>query len=160
MCRAVLSSFVREVLNARKTAVLGAALLLSSIVSVPANANSLVISFPGDPSVSVSVTETPDGSLEFVVDQSNPNGLVADLRGLFLHINDESLISGLTVNGAVITSSQLSVNGVNNLGEGANVNGIGDESPPQGKRESRSRFVGFDCGLVTLGCVVTTAPLF
>ena len=85
---------------------------------------SLIFTFPGNPALRITVTEAPDGNLNFVVEQSSPNGSVGDLRGLFFHIGDESLLSGLVVVGDDVTSSDFSANEVKDLGGGANVKGL------------------------------------
>lgn len=47
----------------------------------------------------------------------------ADLRGAFMHISNEALLSALIVTGADVTDTQLNANRVNDLGQGANIKG-------------------------------------
>jgi hypothetical protein len=49
-------------------------------------------------------------------------GAQADLRGLFLNVSDESLLPGLLISGANVTSFLKSAHGVTNLGGGVNSN--------------------------------------
>lgn len=63
--------------------------------------------------------EEVGGDIQVTVNVVEPFG---DLRGLFFNIADDALLSGLTVNGADITSSLFGPNGsVSNLGGGNNV---------------------------------------
>ncbi len=67
------------------------------------------------------------GNIEVTVDViSNP--YIGDLRGVFMHIQDESLISGLTLVGGIdITQSVFGpADGVSNLGGGNVINGSGN----------------------------------
>lgn len=50
-------------------------------------------------------------------------GSFADLRGLFLHVKDESILDGLKVEGNYITQFVKQANSVLDLGGGSNVNG-------------------------------------
>ncbi|MCU0526605.1 MAG: PEP-CTERM sorting domain-containing protein [Elainella sp. Prado103] len=55
------------------------------------------------------------------------DGFFADLRGLFLHIQDESLLSGLQITGDNITKVIKQANSVSDLGQGNNINGSGGD---------------------------------
>lgn len=74
--------------------------------------------------VSVLVEQLSD-DLKFTVSVVNPLVKTGDLRGIFFHIADTSLLSGLAAVGANVTELQKSANGVNNLGMGANINPLG-----------------------------------
>ena len=65
------------------------------------------------------------GDVKFTVEVV-PNPNIGDIRGVFFHISDESLLSGLSVLGADITDEQIGpANTVINLGGGNNLNGGG-----------------------------------
>lgn len=74
--------------------------------------------------VTVLVEELDDGTLRFTttVDDTG-GGEIADIRGIFFDLADESLIGSLSVAGADVTDSQFAVDGVQDLGNGANLNG-------------------------------------
>ena len=76
--------------------------------------------------------EEVGGDVKFTitVDPAGPNntGNIADLRGIFMHISDETLLSNITATGADVTDQQYSANNVINLGNGANLNGDGTQS--------------------------------
>lgn len=92
-------------------------------------ARSLEFFIAGEPGAKVTVTEAADGSLVFkveVVDQISGGGDavdIADLRGLFFHVADESLLGGLVVTGADVTQARAEADGVSNLGAGVNMEG-------------------------------------
>lgn len=76
----------------------------------------------GDPAnASVTLSALEEGKIEFFVAVSE--GTVADLRGLFFNISDQSLVNGLSVSGIDVTDSQFAINSVSNLGGGVNMNG-------------------------------------
>ena len=64
--------------------------------------------------------EAIPGSIKITAEVMSPQ---ADLRGIFFHISDESLISGLSVDGSDVTDWEFIANSVTNLGGGANLNG-------------------------------------
>jgi hypothetical protein len=76
---------------------------------------------PGQPSVLVSVSETPTGALLFELTVLGP--LVADLRGLFFDVADPTLLASLSVEGDDVTTSRAG--SVSDLGSGVNMNGSG-----------------------------------
>ena len=83
--------------------------------------------FGSDP-VELDVTiEDLGNDLKFSVDvvPESVMGNIADLRGVFLDIADESLLSGLSFSGADITNSNFDANDVINLRGGNNLNGGG-----------------------------------
>ena len=84
---------------------------------------SMTFTIPGNPSVIVNVTEA-GGDLKFDLSLSSPTGKVADFRGLFFHVADESLLSGLSVSGSAVTDRAIAANKVADLGNGANVQGV------------------------------------
>ena len=52
-------------------------------------------------------------------------GIQGDLRGFFFNVVNPNLLSDLAISGPHVTSTQLSLNGVSNLGNGANINPAG-----------------------------------
>lgn len=75
--------------------------------------------------IEVFLTELPDGSVKIDVSVADDSAKVGDLRGLFFHVADEDKIRGLTVTGDDVTDSQFSEDRVKDLGNGANVSGLG-----------------------------------
>jgi hypothetical protein len=64
------------------------------------------------------------GEIEIRIEVSaDPN--IGDLRGVFLDIADDTLLSGLSATGADVVDARFAAMGVSNLGNGANVNGDG-----------------------------------
>lgn len=84
--------------------------------------------FTGDPlSVSIDVDSASDpGNLVITLSIAG-DGTIGDLRGVFFQVSNESLLSGLSVMGDGVTSSQFLANEVINLGNGSNLKG--GESP-------------------------------
>jgi hypothetical protein len=84
--------------------------------------------FTGDPlSVSIAVDSASDpGNLVITLSIAG-DGMIGDLRGVFFQVSNESLLSGLSVMGDGVTSSQFLANEVINLGNGSNLKG--GESP-------------------------------
>ncbi len=122
---------------------------------VPVSALSFVIgnTEDGNPDVRVTITED-SGDLEFVltVIAGSGTGFIADLRGLFFDIDAslEGLLGGLSASGEHINVTQFEANAVNDLGNGANINGdgpkktdIGVEIGTQGKAENDIQATGF-----------------
>ena len=68
----------------------------------------------------VEVTQAADGDLKFTVTLLDPNS--SDLRALFFNVTDNSLLSGLSVDGPDVTD--FATGNVTDLGDGANVNGL------------------------------------
>ena len=64
--------------------------------------------------------EFTPGRIQVTVESIEP---LVDIRGIFFHVTDESLLSGMTVAGNDATDSQFVANSVINLGQGANLNG-------------------------------------
>lgn len=79
-----------------------------------------------NPTVWVSVTENPDGTLAFNVTQEG--GIVGDLRGLFFDVNavsDGTLAKSLSISGVTATSTlKTGDDSIKDLGSGANMNGL------------------------------------
>jgi hypothetical protein len=75
----------------------------------------------GDTQAEITLVEQADGSIQVTVTAvADPDtGYIGDLRGVFFHIADESLISTLSITGANVTDSQFAANSVINLGGGA-----------------------------------------
>ncbi|WP_206030150.1 Ig-like domain-containing protein, partial [Roseomonas sp. AR75] len=78
----------------------------------------------GGPGVRITVVQTEDGKLQ-VTAALNAGPVVGDLRGLFFHLGDESLLGGLSVTGSTspVGTVQQAANGVSNLGGGVNMAG-------------------------------------
>ncbi len=92
----------------------------------------LGLNYGSDPiEVVVDVTEVAGDLLFNTEIDATMSGNIADLRGLFFHISDESLLSGLNASGTEVENQEYAANSVNNLGQGANVNGgiINDSGP-------------------------------
>ncbi|MDJ0619255.1 MAG: PEP-CTERM sorting domain-containing protein [Calothrix sp. MO_192.B10] len=107
----------------------GGALVSSGLLS--ANAASIsgsVSPFTGDPAkVDLLVQDITGGvQVTATVDQSVS---IADIRGIWFDISDNSLVGSLSIAGSDVTQVQQIVNGVNNLGGGANLNGGGTFAP-------------------------------
>lgn len=72
----------------------------------------------GEPGALVTVSETPAGTLTFdvkvtdVISSSKDAPDIADLRGLFFHVSDETLLSGLKVTGRDVTTYIATANKV------------------------------------------------
>ncbi|MCP5364452.1 MAG: hypothetical protein H6905_04355 [Hyphomicrobiales bacterium] len=79
----------------------------------------------GEPSVTVTVTEM-DGQLEFALTVNEADGAIGDLRGLFFHVADPSVLEGLSVTGDDVTDSAFSADRVSNLGNGCTMKGEAD----------------------------------
>jgi hypothetical protein len=88
---------------------------------------SITFTIPGKLGLGVQVTavENENGNLDFTVDVPGSAIHVADLRGLFFQIFDESDLAGLKILGGdgLITGTQIKPNGVIDLGNGNNLNG-------------------------------------
>ena len=84
--------------------------------STPLRAVDLFIN--GEPGALITVSETPEGALAFtvkvtdVISSSADVPDIADLRGLFFHVSDEALLSGLKVNGSDVTDYRTEPNRV------------------------------------------------
>jgi len=79
---------------------------------------------PGNPGVAVNVTETAEGGLLFKV-TVEPNGKnVADLRGLFFQIGNESLAKTLSAKGEWVSGFEGAEDAISNLGGGVNTEGV------------------------------------
>jgi hypothetical protein len=87
----------------------------------------------GSPGVLVSARENA-GNIDFTIDVLDTATLIADLRGLFFHL-DESFLTGLKITNtsALLTDIRIGANSIIDLGNGANMFG----TVPQ----------GFDLGL-------------
>lgn len=79
---------------------------------------------PGNPTVSVTVTEQDDGTLRFTVTVEANGKNVADLRGLFFHISDEDLASTLYAKGEWVSGFEGAEDKIDDLGKGATVSGV------------------------------------
>jgi len=83
----------------------------------------------GEPGALVTVTETPEGTLTFnvkvtdVISNSKDAPDIADLRGLFFHVSDQSLLPGLTVTGPNVTTYRVDANKVMQVEGDVNLSG-------------------------------------
>lgn len=75
--------------------------------------------------VAITLTELSDGSIRFDVEVPAESRKIGDLRGLFFHLSDESKIPTLAVSGDAVTDASFREDRVSDLGNGANVNGLG-----------------------------------
>lgn len=82
----------------------------------------IVFTLPGFPGVQITATEV-DGKIVFQVDVIDSNES-ADLRGLFLHL-DESELTGLTITSdeVLLTEWRVGANSIIDLDDGANMRG-------------------------------------
>jgi hypothetical protein len=85
----------------------------------------LTFTLAGGPGIRITVVQTLDGKLQ-VTAALNPSAVVGDLRGLFFHVADESLLGGLSVTGgtSAIGTVRQGANAVSNLGGGVNMLGV------------------------------------
>jgi PEP-CTERM motif len=105
--------------------VLGAGAASATVIEATAS------SFTGDRlSVSLKVDDAAvPGDLVITLKVEGPGSTLADLRGFFVHVANESLLSGLTVTGPDVTSSSFLANAVAGVGPGNNLNGGGSPCP-------------------------------
>ncbi|NET78520.1 PEP-CTERM sorting domain-containing protein [Okeania sp. SIO1F9] len=94
--------------------------------------------FGSDP-VKLKVTlEDIGNDIKFTVDvlqeMANGTGNIADLRGLFFDIADDTLLPGFSVTGADVTNQIFDANNVIDLGQGVNLNGAGNQNFDAGVR--------------------------
>jgi hypothetical protein len=78
---------------------------------------------PGKSDIQVVLTEQSDGSI--LVDLQALGGNPADLRGLFFDVQHSSILSRLQFAGTDIRSTLVADDGVDDLGQGANMKGHG-----------------------------------
>jgi Ca2+-binding RTX toxin-like protein len=91
----------------------------------------------GEPGALVTVTETPEGTLTFkvkvtdVISNLKDAPDIADLRGLFFHVSDETLLPGLTVTGSHVTAYRVDANKVMQVDNDVNMSGeVGKSAGP------------------------------
>ncbi|MEP4037582.1 hypothetical protein [Pseudophaeobacter sp.] len=79
----------------------------------------------GDPSVTVEVTQTPQGQLFIKLEPTSYDGEVADVDGLFFNMSDDATVDGLNFfpdeNALPVTGHAAEANAVNSLDDGATV---------------------------------------
>jgi len=131
--------------------------------ALAASVTTTLTPFTGDlASVSVTFDDSAvAGSLVLTVQVNDPPA-IADLRGLFLHVADESLLGGLSITGADVGTTQFSANGVSNLGGGNNLNGGGSPCACDIGIEIGSPGIGSDdlqTTTITIGHVTETLDL-
>jgi VCBS repeat-containing protein len=83
---------------------------------------SLVFAVEGTVSALITVTEV-GGDLVFNVQLTSDTGTIGDLRALFFDVNNEALLSGLSVTGVDVTDSAFGANTIKTLGGDANISG-------------------------------------
>lgn len=86
----------------------------------------------------VTLTEMADGSIQVTVKVLDTSGQIGDLRGVFFDIGDESLLSGMTIDGTDIGATQIEANSVKKVSGDVNLNG-----------ETIKEFDAFDAGAET-----------
>lgn len=108
-----------------------AALPFAFALALAENASATVIqttatSYAGDPAeVALSIDDAAvPGSLVITLAVSGPGETIADLRGFFLHVVDESLIAGLSVAGPDVSGSRFLANAVSGVSNGKYFNSI------------------------------------
>ncbi len=80
----------------------------------------------GNPALGVSVLVQQFGDeLKFEISMTEPLVNIGDLQGIFFHVSDTGLLSGLTSAGTDVTGSQYGADSVNSLGGGVNTSGLG-----------------------------------
>ncbi|MXQ10803.1 calcium-binding protein [Microvirga makkahensis] len=91
----------------------------------------------GEPGALVTVTETPEGNLNFrvrvidVISSSADVADIADIRGLFFHVSDETLLSSLKVSGPDVTTYVSSADRVMTVEKDATMEGeVGKSAGP------------------------------
>jgi hypothetical protein len=103
------------------------------------------------PTVQVTITENPDGTLTFEVTQLASGGYFGDLRGIFFDVRDENLIGSLLIlnsSGGPLTEVRTGNDNVTDLGGGANMNGLlGTVDPANSVPGAEGN--GYDMGLET-----------
>jgi hypothetical protein len=120
---------------AHRVHALGVTCLLALLLPFATNAAAAVIqstasAFTGDPLlVTVTIDDGADPGNLVITLSVDDDGRIGDLRGFFANVTDESVLSGLSVTGALVTSSQFSADGVINLGGGSNLQGGGSPCP-------------------------------
>ncbi|NIX76352.1 calcium-binding protein [Microvirga terricola] len=83
----------------------------------------------GEPGALITVTETAAGELNLnvrVTDViSGPKDLpdIGDLRGLFFHVSDESLLKGLSISGSDVSAYKIGANAIMQVDGDVNMNG-------------------------------------
>lgn len=83
----------------------------------------------GEPGVHITVVETGNGTLEFkvkvidIVASADDTPQIADLRGLFFHIDNENLLGDLRISGQDIKKYDIARNDVSKIGD-VNMNGV------------------------------------
>jgi len=86
--------------------------------------------FTGDPiSVAVTIDDASDPGNLVITLAVESGATTGDLRGFFAQVDDESLLSGLSVSGAQVTGSRFAADSVIDLGQGSNLNGGGSPCP-------------------------------
>lgn len=73
-------------------------------------------------------------------DDPDATGQIGDITGLFFNVGDDSLLDGMTVTGDDVTGSKFAAGSVNDLGNGANMEGAQDG-------ETGETANGFDAGI-------------
>lgn len=111
---------------------LAALILLGSTASASATRlDATASSFTGDPlRVALSIDDgIVAGDLVITLSVTGPGTTVADLRGLFLQVAQESLLAGLSITGPNVTSTAIAANAVSSVGGGNTLNGGGSPCP-------------------------------
>ncbi len=87
--------------------------------------------FTGSPlNVSLQIDDaTVPGDLVITLEVTGPGATIGDLRGFFIQVANESLLSGLSVTGANVTGTSFLANAVTAVGSSNNLHGGGSPCP-------------------------------
>jgi len=77
----------------------------------------------GGVNVEITLTELPDGTLQFDLSVLDDTGAIGDLNAFFFDLADDSLTSGITITGNDVTETALKVDGVTKIDNFTNMNG-------------------------------------
>lgn len=129
----------------RLYAVAIALILFASLTASAAIIDATASPFTGDPlSVSLTIDDESDPGRLVITLEVDGTDTIADLRGFFANVSDESLLPGLSVLGDGLGTVTIAANSVVNLGRGSNLNGGGSPCPCDLGVEIGSPGVGSD----------------
>lgn len=77
----------------------------------------------GDVNVQITLTELPDGSIQFDVEVLDVTGSIGDLNALYFDLYDDTLTNSLSVVGDDVTGEAFKVDGVTKVDNFTNMNG-------------------------------------
>ena len=85
--------------------------------------STLTFTISGDVDVLVTVIDNGDGTLTFDFEVLSTNGLTGDITGIAFDLADDSIVDGLSADGADITTEVYEADGVTKISGGVNFNG-------------------------------------